>query len=197
MPTLPLPYSVPGRQSLLETRESDRGGDVTRAVNALGLTLPGSSIEEIKSEDNVFLLGSGPFGGPTLTKPYTHLGGLPGTRVTRQLLLEEKAIIDGITFENAPSSAGTLIKVRDTGVVLFRNCIFDNNLPDGSKVWIALESGARCVFLGCLWRGGDGAGGTLVNNAGVAANVHIAGCISGPTAPGAAFVNCSAPVASL
>jgi hypothetical protein len=197
MPVLPLPYSIPGIQSLVEARESDRDGDLTRVVNAIGLALPGSSIEEIKNEENVFLLGAGMFGGATLTKPYTHVGGFPGTKVMRFVLLEEKAIIDGITFENAPSSVGTLIKVRDTATVLFRNCIFDNSLTDGSKIWIDLESGARCIFVGCLWRGGDGSGGTLVNNAGVAASVHIVGCISGPTAPGAVFVNCSAPVASL
>ena len=198
MSTLPLPYTPPGQQSIVESRESDRNSDVTRLINDLNITPPGSEIKEQKNENNVYLLSSGSFGGATLTKAYGHVGGLPETVISRKLTIEStRLIIDGVSFENSDSSTGTLILIRKYSVVLFRDCVFNMTHPDGAKIWIQMESGAKAVFNGCMWRGGDGTGGNLVNNAGAAANVQIVGCMSGPTAPGATFVNCSAPVASL
>ena len=56
MSTLPLPYTPPGQQSIVESRESDRNSDVTRLINDLNITPPGSEIKEQKNENKVYLL---------------------------------------------------------------------------------------------------------------------------------------------
>lgn len=201
MPTLPLPYNPPpvdGQVDIVEDRAAALEADITRLLNDLSITNPGSEIDEPKNEDNVYFLSSGFFGGANITKPYTMIGGLPDTQITRHVTIKStRAIIDGVTFRNSDSSTGRLILIQSSSAVLFRNCVFNMTHPDGAKIWIAMEDGAKAVFNGCMWRGGDGTGGNLVSNAGAAGNVQIVGCMSGPTAPGATFVNCSAPVASL
>lgn len=95
------------------------------------------------------------------------IGGLPDTQITRHVTIKAtRSIIDGVTFRNSDSSTGRLILIRSSSAVLFRNCVFNMTHPDGAKIWIAMEDGAKAVFNGCMWRGGDGTGGNLVNNAG-------------------------------
>lgn len=201
MPTLPLPYNPPaigGTNHIIEDRAAALEADITRLLNDLNITTPQSELKEPKLEDNVHFLSSGSFGGATFSKAYTTVGGLPDTQITRKVTIEStRSIMDGLNFRNSDSSVGTLILIRAAAAVLFRNCVFNMTHPDGAKVWIQMESGAKAIFSSCMWRGGDGTGGNLVNNAGAAGNVQIVGCMSGPTAPGATFVNCSAPVASL
>ena len=181
MPSLPLPYNPPtvndGPDPIVEDRAAALEADITRLLNDLNITSPQSELKEPKLEDNVYFLSSGSFGGATIKST--------------------RSIMDGLNFRNSDSSVGTLILIRASAVVLFRNCVFNMNHPDGEKVWIHMENGAKAIFSACMWRGGDGTGGNLVKNAGAAGNVKIVGCMSGPTAPSATFVNCSAPVASL
>jgi hypothetical protein len=198
MSIFPLPYTIPGKKDVAETRESELQADFSRLVNGLNITQAGSKIVETKTKDNTIMLSSGGFGGSRLQKEYTLIGGFADSRMERKVVVvATRLTLDGITFVNSPSSVGTLLSIGPDSVVFFRNCIFNMSQPDGDKIWISMESGARAVFNGCMWRGGDGTGGNLVNNAGAAANVQIVGCMFGPTAPGATFVNCSAPVASL
>lgn len=188
MATLPLPYIILG-EGLIEQRESSRKGDVVRLINSLDLVTPEDTIEEPKDSNNYINLSAGVHSGPKLTKPQTIVGGVAGTRISRRALFESTCTVDGVVFENSDTSTGTLVVVRDTAVVLFRNCVFDSSQPAGDKVWIHLEAGAKCIFTGCMWRGGDGVGGTLVNNTGVVADVFVVACIATATAPGAVFVN--------
>lgn len=196
MARIPSPYFMPG-MDVLGQRESSREAELVAVVNSMGLVTKGDTIDEPKNDDNYLNLSGGEFAGFEFTKPHTSISGFASTRFTRLVVFESTSIVDGVVFENSASSTGTLVKVLDTGIVLFRNCIFDSSIPAGDKNWVEMESGAKCVFSGCMWRGGDGSGGSLVNNAGVAADATVVGCIFTPTAAGAVFVNCSAPVASI
>lgn len=62
MPTLPLPYNPPpvdGQVDIVEDRAAALEADITRLLNDLSITGPGSEIDEPKNEDNVHFLSSG------------------------------------------------------------------------------------------------------------------------------------------
>jgi hypothetical protein len=190
MPSVPLPYaySITQAGNLVDVMDQDRDSQLTNIVNALNIVTARDVIDETTPTDNVFSLASQDFEVSfSIRKPFTTYGGLAGCVSTRQAIVEKEGIIDGVHFRG-PDVAGALIKITSTGIVLFRNCTFELTNADDASAWIVVETGARAIFMGCMWRGTPSAG-WFIQHTGALANVQVVGSYATATAPGPAFGN--------
>ena len=175
MALIPSPYMVPGSatNSVLDMSEESRDSELTNHVNAIGMTTPDSLIEEPKLTHN---------------KPMTQMTSISGSIVKMKATFTSTAIVEGVTFKNSAESSGVLIEIGDSAVVMFRNCHFRLNSPDGAPVWINIENGAKVIFVGCMWSGTPTSGAYLVHT-GANANVQVVASFAPTTAPGPSFGN--------
>ena len=190
MALIPSPYMVPGSatSSVLDMSEESRDSELTNHVNAIGMTTPDSLIEEPKLTHNMINLSAGEFPGFTLNKPMTQMTSISGSIVKMKATFTSTAIVEGVTFKNSTESSGVLIEIGDSAVVMFRNCHFRLNSPDGAPVWINIENGAKVIFVGCMWSGTPTSGAYLVHT-GANANVQVVASFAPTTAPGPSFGN--------
>jgi len=191
MPNIPQPtisIGAYGFEGLDRFVEVDVVSMSTTVLNSLNLTTPSDLIDEAAEKDNSFNLSAGEFATNLSTeKEFTLYSGMGGTRVTRKATLSKKCTVDGVEFDGS-DELGDLIVLKESAVVLFRNCTFNLSRPASSNTWITMEAGAKAIFDGCMWSGGNGAG-IYVNNAGVAADALVVSSFATATAPGGVFVN--------
>lgn len=103
------------------------------------------------------------------------LAGLPGAFFGGRVVVRSKARFEGLEFRSA-DPATALVMLHTTARVLFINCRFVRSTQDTGD-WVAMANGARASFVGCQFLGVTGAG-TVVNNAGVALDAGIVGCVN-------------------
>tara|TARA_R100000808_G_scaffold22267_1_gene48364 strand:+ start:6718 stop:7377 length:660 start_codon:yes stop_codon:yes gene_type:complete len=132
-------------------------------------TAPGSFVKENSPSGNNFILGRGSHHGFKLEKPHTILEGEAGTIVDRYAEIRHHAVISNVHFKQLddPSNEDVLVRlVPHEGAtafkpirVLFRQCIFERkfNASRGTgaantKAFVVVNSLARAVFTGCVFR---------------------------------------------
>ena len=91
-------------------------------------------------------------------KPFTRIDGMPGCKNDKTpATFMETTTVSGVDFVGTVSLAAP-------ASVIFNNCRFAGT--------VAMTSGATAQFIGCVFYSGGN-----VNNAGVAANAYIVGCV--------------------
>tara|TARA_E500000331_G_scaffold50507_1_gene43642 strand:+ start:2423 stop:2944 length:522 start_codon:yes stop_codon:yes gene_type:complete len=147
---------------------SVRDEDVNRQIrhNASRSSVVGvgaeTAIDEAKKKDNAYLLRDGEHGGMSLSKPNTSVMGLPGSEVVRPITFEESARLTNIHIKDR------VYITSITATVIFVGCRIE--LERG----IDVASGAKAIFLGCLFEGSPP--GDVINNPGAITNVQVVGC---------------------
>ena len=190
MPNVPLPYqySTTEAESLVDIRAQERDTQITDIINSLRVVTSSDEISEDQTDDNPFNLSAQTFGlGLELKKPFSVYKGMAGTIVSRQSTVDVQGVFDTIHFQG-PNETGSLLKIKATAVVMFRNCVFDLTKPDDGNAWIEIESGAKVIFVGCIWKGTPSAGAYLTHT-GAAGNVQVVASYAPSTAPGPVFGN--------
>ena len=145
---------------------------LSEIVTSLGVSMPGSPFREPRPSNKVALLAPGEYGGSTLRRPNSEVHALsPGTFMRRRLLIESDAVIDGMTL--AARDGADCVSISSPAVVLFRGCTFER--PDDiATSLVTVATGAKAVFVGCVFRGGATTALPVVAHGGAAANVQIA-----------------------
>lgn len=152
-------------------------------VNALNVVMPNEDMNEWKIKDNVFALSPGTHGGKTLTKKDSELHGLgPGATMSKPVLIEQDAVIDGLTIairqQDGTGSmlSDPLITVKATAKVMIRNCTFEQR-DSSEAAHIHIESGGKAVVIGCVFKGAATSSTPVVNHpVGAATDVQVAYC---------------------
>lgn len=148
----------------LESKELDKqrfNDEVWKAVDSLELKLPATTYETPKDNNNTAVFTRGQHKGFTLKKQDV-IDGLGNPTISATTEIDTLNRISNLYYALAPS-----LKVNAR--VIFNNCRFDEP--------ITIESGGKAHFIGCIF-----ANNSFVNNAGIAGNVNIIGCIKDPTA---------------
>jgi|15BtaG_2_1085339.scaffolds.fasta_scaffold00240_6 hypothetical protein len=147
---------------------------VSDVVEAIGLTLPGSPLDERLTRNNVALMAPGSWGGKVLEKENSELHAIsPGTFMRRRLVVGADAVIDGVSVFTVDGT--DCVNVKAGASVLFRGCTFQRDL-DSDTSMVTIDAAAKVVFLGCVFRGSGTTVAPMVQHAGPAANVQIAFC---------------------
>jgi len=174
------PEQRPLQGNLYEDINRQDREEQARLAAALGLTVLADTdvFEEERVSDNQILLLAGDHGGMRLEMPRTAIQGQPGARITRLVRVNDDATFTGITFVSdgaAANNAAVLVQVLSaTAVVKFINCTFTKHASN-TTTCVTLVAGAGASFTGCTFRGGDGATGNPITNAGVAADCGVVG----------------------
>tara|TARA_R110001583_G_scaffold53172_1_gene164269 strand:+ start:6590 stop:7198 length:609 start_codon:yes stop_codon:yes gene_type:complete len=157
--------------------------DTVDIVNKLRLTVPGNLVQLDGGDADYVNATPGIHGFPELDAEWTHLNTVgAGVICDRQLIVSDNSIVQGVHFRG-DSNPLVSVKAKTTPVnnaVIFRSCMFERTDQAKSPVWVAVESGALVVLIGCVFRGGKypNLGGVIVSNQGAAAKVQLSGCIS-------------------
>jgi hypothetical protein len=157
--------------------------DTIDLINQLRLSVPGNLVELQGGDADYVNATPGVHGFPELNGEWSHINAMGGGVVCdRQLVVSDSSIVEGVHFRG-DSNPLVLVKAKTTPVdntVIFRSCMFERTGQPKSPVWVEVESGALVVFTGCVFRGGKypNTGGVIISNAGAAAKVQLAGCIS-------------------
>lgn len=188
-------FLVPWQARVLQRDSEER--EVTRqAVEGLSIVLPEQPIDEVKKQDNVFLLVAGDHGGATLRKPFTRVLGTSGARMVRRMEILADAVVDGLHFTSAAgnrtrNNEDYLVRVADNARVIFRGCLFEKAADDpmsavaaDRKCFVVVEDGAKAEFVSCIFRPTMTAAGLVVNHlVGPAVDVHIVGVLNATGQP--------------
>ena len=155
----------------------------TSLVNSIGqqIITAGQSFSEIQESGNSILLMSGEHYGFVTEANGTTVSGVPGAEVIGPSVASGQAVIEGLTFtrkSSVDSNAKVLLEIVSTGKVLIRNCIFERRKNDPSGSFIQVQSGGKAIVTNCVFRSTeagpmDAGTGSVVNNLGAAANVHV------------------------
>jgi len=157
--------------------------DTIDLINQLRLSTPGALAKPQGGNSDYINPTPGTHGFPEVSAEWTHIKAVgAGSLCDRQLIVSNRAVIEGIHFKG-PSNPLAVVKALSSSpanTVIFRSCMFERTGQPKLPVWVSVEAGTYAVFLGCVFRGGKypNTGGVIVSNAGVAANVQLAGCIS-------------------
>ena len=176
------------RRATREKTEADESVDVnnqqsrnvlTDAFNSLDLLLENEALSEDAERRNNFNLAPGDFAGTILKKIDSNVFGVAGgSTIQTKLVLGTRHVVDGVRFANSVDNRGSLVQVAATSVAIFRSCIFHRTVPDAVPNWVAIVTGGKAVFLGCMFLG-DGTGGSIILHGGAATNVQVVGCYNG------------------
>jgi len=152
---------------------------VNQTVESFGVILPGTAMVEWKEKGNIFALSPGEHGGKILTKPDTEIHALaPGAFITKPLYISADAVIDGVTLM-PPVVSGALVTVRGVTpapTVVFRNCTFEQP-EDATSAHVTIESGAKAILIGCVFRGSGTTVTPVVDHpVGAATDVQVSFC---------------------
>ncbi|MAZ71763.1 MAG: hypothetical protein CMC70_01320 [Flavobacteriaceae bacterium] len=183
-----IPHELVYRRTGKVKTESDESIDVnnqqsrnelTDAFNSLDLMLDHEPFVEEKERRNYFSLAPGDFNGSIFKKPDSSIFGVAGgTTLQTALSLSSRHVIDGVRLTNSAESRGALVQLSATSVVVFRSCVFERSGSSNAPVWVTVANGGKAVFIGCMFLG-SGTGGSIITNAGAAANVQVVGCYNG------------------
>lgn len=142
----------------------------------VSVVAPGEGVVEAATRDNVFLLLPGDHGGFTLRRPDTLVWCHPGARVRSQVVVQADCRVHGAHFLATAGRTGVLrlVDVQGTATAIFSMCRFEKTREMGGD-FVGFVAGSFGHFLGCLFGPAMSAGTFTVDNAGVAANVSVAG----------------------
>lgn len=145
-----------------------RDEDVNRQIrhdanrrNVVGIT-PNSTVTEEKKKDNSYFFQDGEHGGMSLSKPNTSIMGMPGSQIIKPVVFSESARLTNIHFKDSVSVSSA------TATVIFVCCRVE--LAES----LSLESGAKAIFIGCLFEGD--LSGNVIDNPGAVTDVQLVGC---------------------
>ena len=156
-----------------------------RSLDGLGLLLPSDSLREVKTADNVLVLGAGSYPALTVTRPGSRYLCAADVRMGVPMVISATAtrvLVSNARFYS--STANYLVRVSASSIVQFIGCIFEKGpnapmsaVPADEECYVVVESGGRAVFLGCTFQGTPAAGLVVVNLGGapLVTNVGILG----------------------
>ena len=157
--------------------------DVATLLDTLGIEPAPSSFPQPRSTNNNISLTAGSHGGASLTKEDTRVRAIPaGVEMTRTLSVSRDCEVDGVHFTSVSTAVATasLVSLEGTSVSVFRGCVFEKSSVD-EPTYISVATGAKAIFVGCVFRGNTGAAGDLFSHAGPAGNVQLLGCYNKTT----------------
>ena len=153
----------------------DERARTTSGSNTCNLVRSGDYLKENAQSRNIIKLLSGEHSGFTLSKPFTSVEGETGTIINRIATIKADAVISNLYFrqDDDPSNIDHLVRVSGDSSVLFTNCVFQRRYnapsevdpalpapPVTTKCFVLVESTARAIFTGCVFRS-DYAGGVM------------------------------------
>jgi hypothetical protein len=159
---------------------------VARVVSSLGETvlLSGDVQSEAKLSGNRSFVGSGNHPGMRLGRDMTVIVGAPGAQVNRQVVVESESggavniTFSGVHFTSADETNNqeVLVDITTTrATVIFERCVFEKVANHATNA-VNIASGSKAHFIGCTFVPTMTTTGSVVDNAGAAANVYIIGC---------------------
>ena len=156
--------------------------DIANVVAAIGIGGPAPArIEEAAPTNNAITLPAGRNFGCHLTVADTTIKALSaGCYMTRKVIIDEDAVFDGIHFATSEDSVDELVNIRGTAVAVFRNCTFEKGASD-PVTFFSVVSGAKALFVGCVFKGDPSLAGSLFDHGGAAGNIQIVGCYNKTT----------------
>lgn len=153
------------RQSpALATKDLDEqrfNDEVWKTIDSLQLKLPSAEYETIKDNNNTAVFTAGQHKGFTL-KQQDVVDGLGNPTISASTEITTLNRISNFYYSFSPT-------LTATARVIFNNCRFDNP--------VVIANGGRAHFIGCVF-----ANNSFINNAGIAGNVNVIGCIKDPSA---------------
>jgi len=167
--------------------------DVANVVAAVGIDGPAPArIEEPAPANNAVTLPAGRNFGCRISVADTTVKALSaGCYMTRKANVEADAVFDGIHFTTSTDNSDELVVIRGTSVAVFRNCTFEKGASD-STAFVSVVSGAKALFIGCVFKGNPSVAGNLFDHSGAAGNIQLVGCYNKTThAYGTATVTAS------
>lgn len=176
-----MPQLSPEQQGTLTVEQAQKWDDrnsLRGAVKGLAEDFipPLGPMKQPRVSRNAHLLLSGEHGGWDLDTQETLLRGAPGAIVRRHVRFDGTAMVEGVTFYSPGTTDNTeqLITVGPNAVVIFTSCRFYKR-PEQPGTFIKVEAGGKVVLSGVDFAPTMTAGGTIIDNAGVALDVMIVG----------------------
>lgn len=145
-------------------RDEDVNRQIRHNASRVSVSAQGAetAVDEIKKKDNHYLLRDGEHGGMSLSKPDTYVSGLPGSKITGNVVLKEDARFVGVHF------TGDISSTSATSTAMFVSCRFELSNP------ITFVSGSKAHFVACVFSGSPST--NVITNPGAAANINLTNC---------------------
>lgn len=169
-------------ESKLEEQNDQTDEGVLSFLNSLNLKVPGEILDDEPLGGSVNNLTFGEHAVAEIKQTDTSIKGVvSGATLNVPLRLRSRHIIEGVTvntfreYESSP-----LVSVGASAVVVFRNCVFERSRGNATQKWVDVGNGGKAIFVGCMFLSKTvSASGTVISNAGAAANVQVVGCYNG------------------
>lgn len=154
----------------------------------------GDLLREDGESRNIVHLLPGIHQGFLVVKPFTQIIGSPGAIINRLASMTADTNVSGLYFrqDDDESNRDHLVRVSGDSSVVFQNCIFqrrydapsavDPALPAAPTIeqcFVLVESTARAMFVGCIFRSSftdgvmNGVGTVVQSLAAVPGNVYV------------------------
>ena len=154
----------------------------------------GDFVREEGESRNIIQLLPGIHQGFSASKPFSHILGSPGSIVNRLATISSDATVSGLYFrqDEDESNLDRLVHVTGDSSVVFQNCVFQRKhnapsaadpalpaLPAITQCFVLIESSARAMFVGCVFRSDfsngvmNGVGTVVQSLAPAAGNVYV------------------------
>lgn len=161
--------------------------NIVKRVQSLDVLTERSLLNEQMKHSNMWNLGDAVYGSFRHTANYNQIRGIAaGARFTKHCRFDNHATVFGVEFsdDDAPAAPELVHITADPlgghGVV-FVNCTFRRE-ASSSPQHVYLESGAKAIFVGCVFLGRTDITGDVINNVGGAPKatyVQAIGCLNG------------------
>lgn len=168
--------------------------NIVQRVHSLDVLTERALLNEQMKHSNMWNLGDAVYGSFRHTTDYNQIRGIAaGARFTKHCRFDNHATVFGVEFsdDDAPAAPELVHITFDptavpdaTGAghgVLFMNCTFRRQ-SSSSPQHVYLESGAKAIFVGCVFLGRTDITGDVINNVGGAPKatyVQAIGCLNG------------------
>ena len=176
-------YTPPEAKSDKVDEQNDQAMDnVLSFINGLNLKSPVDVVDDNPIGGATNSLTFGDHSVRSLKRSGTSLTGVGGGASLRVPLdLRRRHIIEGLTIKTDEEyESFPLVSVGALSVVIFRNCVFERRRGDTTQKWVDVANGGKAIFVGCMFLSSTTvSGGTVISNAGAAANVQVVGCYNG------------------
>jgi hypothetical protein len=168
---------IPG-VSLPEQDNTEARAEYFSLLDALAPVVPGTAIEEDRIVSNRFGLLPGMFGGFTTKRQDTRVGGIGAAPVVgKHVRVTSDAFFYDMEFSSTDDYKKALVTVgfSDNPVAVFHGCLF-TKLISSSPTFVELQTSAKAIFVGCVFRGAPGAAGNVIANPNAITDVYLVGC---------------------
>ena len=142
--------------------------------DAIQIVSTSDHISGTKKKDDSFLLQSGEHGGASITSKNTVVGGLPGSTMTKKIIVSESCCITGVRFVSR--SDEVLVDITNKNcTVTFIGCQFEK-YPSTDPTFIKVEDGAKVHLIGCSFFPLVSVAGSIINGSTVSSNIQLFSC---------------------